>query len=99
MYRDECYEKRRIVESAGLPEDTTLPFLTYGFYKPNQLAFSTIEKYVYHIEHASLNNWLEHVNGMPVLTNESFDDFKVDAYILEFKYAQQEKAYKTKGYS
>lgn len=99
MYRDECYEKRRIVESAGLPEDTTLPFLTYGFYKPNQLAFSTIEKYVYHIEHASLNNWLEHVNGMPVLTNESFDDFKVDAYILEFKYAQQEKAYKTIGYS
>lgn len=40
---DECYKeykKHRKRISVKLPNDITLPFLAYGFFKPCQLAYS-----------------------------------------------------------
>lgn len=98
MNIDECYEKRRIVESAGYPDDIKLPFLAYGFYKPHQLAYSTIKGYVYNKEHITINNVLNHINGMPVLERETRDDLKVDAYIMDFKFPKRKIAYRTIGF-
>lgn len=33
-YYDESEKKRRELESAGLPEDKTLPYFAYGFLNP-----------------------------------------------------------------
>lgn len=99
MDKDECYRKQREMKSAGLPKDISLPFLAYGFYKPNQLAYSTIKGYVFNKpKHITINYELNHINGMPVLENKINPNSKVDAYMMEFKYAKQETAYKRIGY-
>lgn len=97
-YFDDCYEKQDQSESLGLPNDTSLPFLAYGFFKPHQLAYSRIKGYIYNRpKNVKINNILNHVNGMPVLEYETRDNLEVDAYIMEFKYRKQKKAYNIIG--
>ena len=45
---DECYNEQWKPESVGQPnkENKDLPFLAYGFFKPHQIAYSQIKKYV-----------------------------------------------------
>ena len=93
---DDC--EARILEygSPKLPDDISLPFLAYGFYKPHQLAFSRIKKFIYNKPTpVKINYELNHVNGMPVLENKIRENADVNAYIMEFKHAKQKKAYRT----
>ena len=97
---DDCYNRRRIIESAGIPkkENLKLPFLSYGFFKPHQLAYSQIEEYVKGTpEDIEINYELGNVNGVPVLLNKSSHS-PIKANIIKFKYPERE-AYKTIGYS
>lgn len=97
--RDECFEQQRKNESAGLPEDISLPFLAYGFFKPHQLAFSQIKGYQSKIYKVKIRNVLRYVNWMPVLLEHKLSNPTVQAYLIYFKEEFCEKAYETIGYS
>ena len=92
---EECLKKP---ESLDLPSNCDLPFLTYGLFKPGQLAFSQIKnrckkrKIPVYIE-----GTLQHVNGMPVLLKKYDEDldFPVKGYIIEFIKDRGTSAYKT----
>lgn len=98
---DECYDEQWKPESVGQPnkENKDLPFLAYGFFKPHQIAYSQIKKYVkgkpkkveiYHV--------LKNVNGMPVLLNEP-SNLPAVAYIINFRHDPQYQAYRIIGNS
>ena len=89
--------KRR--ESAGLPNDISLPFIAYGFFKPHQLAFSQIKKYQKKFYKVKIKGIMRYLNWMPVLIKHKTNEFIVDAYLIYFKENYREKAYKTIGYS
>lgn len=95
--KDECYRERRKRDSPGIPDKENLkfPFLAYGFFKPHQLAYHLIKGYVYDAHPITINNKLNHINGMPVLEYETFDNWEVRAYIIDFKKPKRKKAYKT----
>lgn len=98
--RDECYDKYRELESAGLPDDEnlTLPFLAYGFFKPHQLAYSQIERNVCEYEKVDVHYQLMNLNGMPVLHNKTIEG-SVDAYVIKFNDGEEKYPYRTIGYS
>lgn len=91
---DECYES---VDSLEPPKNLDIPFLTYGFYKPDQLSFTQIKKYTNKkIRPVEIEAKLKHVNGMPVLVNEYDErDKKVKGYIIRFRKNKRRVAYKT----
>ena len=97
--REGCYDKykqKRKDKSVCLPDDTTLPFLAYGFFKPRQLAYSQIKGYVFNKPRGvTINFILNHINGIPILEHAQYrDNWNVDAYIMEFKYGKAaDKAY------
>lgn len=72
-----------------------LPFLTYGFFKPDQLAFSQIKEYTNKkITPVYINAKLKHVNGMPVLVKEFRDGSQpVKGYVIRFRKKDSKKAY------
>lgn len=93
-----CYDKykqKRKNKRVCKPKDTTLPFLAYGFFKPRQLAYSQIKGYVFNKpKPVTINFILNHINGMPILEHAKFrDNWNVEAYIIEFKYGKEDKAY------
>lgn len=96
---DECYKeykKHRKRVSVKLPNDITLPFLAYGFFKPCQLAYSQIKGYVFNKpKKVVLHNFIiDHVNGMPVLKHKT-GDHEAEASLMEFKYGKEKTAYET----
>ena len=97
---DDCYEEQWEPDNAGLPdeENMNLPFLTYGFFKPHQIAYSQIKKYVDRrkIQKVKVYYKLKNVNGMPVLLNES-TDYPAQAYIITFENHGREDAYEHIG--
>lgn len=99
-YRDDCEKKRRDLESAGLPDDTTLPYFAYGFFKPHQLSYSQIKYYVEEDPiKVNLKNYrLKNVNGMPVLV-EGENNIPIVGYLIKFKKNKLKKAYETIGHS
>lgn len=96
--RDECYDKYRELESAGLPDDVSLPFLAYGFFKPHQLAYSQIKRNVCEYEKADIHYQLMNLNGMPVLHNKAING-SVDAYVIRFEEGKETYPYRAIGYS
>lgn len=93
-----CYDKykqKRKNKRVCTPEDMSLPFLAYGFFKPRQLAYSQIRGYVFNKPRGvTINFILNHINGMPILEHAQYrDNWNVDAYIMEFKHGKEEKAY------
>lgn len=94
---DECYKeykKHRKRISVKLPNDITLPFLAYGFFKPCQLAYSQIKGYVFNKpKKVALHNFIiDHVNGMPVLKHK-IGDHEAEASLMEFKHGKEKTAY------
>lgn len=99
-YLDECEKKGRELNSAGLPEDITLPYFAYGFFKPHQLSYSQIKYYVNEdpIKVYLKNYRLKNVNGMPVLVGGE-NNIPIVGYVIKFKKNKMENAYKRIGYS
>lgn len=102
-YNEKCYNAWRDLESAGLPdeENLSLPFLAYGFFKPHQLAYSQIKRFVDVDKNpipVTINYELKNVNGMPVLENKT-SDIAANAYIIKFEECEEEDAYDVIGYT
>ena len=96
---DECFDDKYIPENAGGPDEDKLdmPFLAYGFYKPHQIAYSQIKKFIHgKPKRVKVYHELKNVNGMPVLLKES-STHPAQAYIIDFKYHMREDAYEEIG--
>ena len=100
-FKIECERKGRKRYSACTPKDLDLPFFAYGFFKPHQIAHSEIEIYMNKIqtEEATVNGYIMHVNGMPVLKLNKRGRTNVLGNIIHFKRRYRKKAYETIGYS
>lgn len=70
------------------------PFFAYGIFKPGQLAFSKIEKYVDEICYNSINYQMYIRDGVPVIGDEEKEIFKTYGYLIKFKKGREKKAYK-----
>lgn len=97
---DECfYEDPWEEDNSGLPNESNmnLPFLAYGFFKPHQLSYSQIKKFVHgKPKKVDVFYKLKNINGMPVLLKEPYT-FPVQAYIIDFKNHMREDAYEHVG--
>lgn len=69
------------------------PFFAYGIFKPGQLAFSKIEKYVDEICYNSINYQMYIRDGVPVIGEEKNEVFKTYGYLIKFKKGRERKAY------
>ncbi len=84
------------------PEDTSLPFFAYGFYKPHQLAYPQIEIFVKGTpQKAKVKASLKQINGIPVLVeyDDPYSNTYVEGYLIQFKNNQKTVAYEKVGYS
>lgn len=84
------------------PNDTSLPFFAYGFYKPHQLAYPQIERFVKgNPKKAKAKAFLKQINGIPVLVENDDSDSSnyIEGYLIKFKNNQETDAYERVGYS
>lgn len=88
----ECLKKAKPLKP---PENTEFPFLTYGLFKPDQLAFNQIKHLTKkNVTPVYIEATLKHVNGMPVLINEfNMWNEPVKGYILKFRKKKGKTAY------
>lgn len=70
-----------------LPKNKNLPFFAYGIFKPGQLSYSKIEKYVsnspkeYDIPHE-----MRYRDGIPfIIKNENDEGYKTKGFLIKFK--------------
>ena len=99
-FQTDCEKKKRIKNSACLPKDISLPFFTYGFFKPHQIAYPKIKKICHkHYTEEYVKGYLKHVNGMPVLFLNEYSEFDVLGNVLTFRKKYRKKAYEAIGYS
>lgn len=100
-YKTDCEKKNKIKYSACTPPNLNLPFFTYGFFKPHQIAHSQIEDYMIKAKtkETFVKGYIRHVNGMPVLFLNKKSKYNVLGNIIYFKRRSRKKAYQTIGYS
>jgi hypothetical protein len=74
-----------------LPADTSLPFFTYGLFRPDQMCFNDIRQFVERAEAQwEITGTLLERDGLPVLSDE---DGIVDGAVLYFKTSFESEAY------
>lgn len=79
----------------NLPRNRNLPFCAYGIFKPGQLAYSKIKKYVEKSTYCKINYKLLLRDGVPLITpSERLENNQSKAYLIYFKEGCENKAYK-----
>lgn len=71
--------------SINPPQNTDLAFFTYGIFKPGQLGYKRIEKYVESYTKAEIPHRLLVMNGIALLDSDITDEYKTSGYLLFFK--------------
>lgn len=95
-----CKNWAREYNIIELPDRTDYPFFAYGFYKPHQLAYPQIERFVKGApKKAKVKASLKQINGIPVLIE--YDDYNpyVEGYLIKFKKGFEADGYEKVGYS
>ena len=84
------------VPKLNSPKDTNLRFFAYGVFKPNQVAYSRIKKYVdtENTEETTTDYDLREINGLPVLTENKLNLPETTGYLIKFIPLHSEKAYR-----
>lgn len=77
------------------PSNTSLPFFTYGIFKPGQLGWFRLCEYVERIERSQIRGRLFIRDGLPLLQSES--PGSVEGFTLFFKAGMEEEAYSSIG--
>ncbi len=77
------------------PKNLSLPFFTYGIFKPGQIAYSRIEKYVYDFFPSQINYRMLIRDGVPLINPDKSEHSKTDGFLIKFKEKSSKKAYKT----
>ncbi|ADC46637.1 hypothetical protein mru_0786 [Methanobrevibacter ruminantium M1] len=79
-------------DSLENPDDITLPFFAYGIFKPGEIAYSNIKKYIGKKNEKTINYAMKQRDGVPILLPEE-NNGKTHGYI--FKFNDNERAYDT----
>lgn len=81
------------INHVGVPSDKTLPFFTYGIFKPGQIAYGRIKRYVdgepieYDVEYE-----MSYRDGVPLIEGEKNPNFSTKGFLINFN--NPERAYK-----
>lgn len=75
------------------PDDTSLPFVSYGIFQPGELGFLRIGPLVADVQPIQLQNQLLIREGLPILDYSSKG--KTHAYMISFHKSASDEAYKT----
>lgn len=70
-----------------------LPFFAYGIFKPGQLAFSKISKYVKNIKKTKLSHKMILMDAMALVTMEKDYENPITGYLIYFNDEDAEEAY------
>ena len=83
--REECVKTARERNFIKPPINKNLPFFAYGFYKPHQLAYPTIQEFIDGTPKKSkIRAKLKQINGIPVLIEADYNNY-VEGYLINFK--------------
>ena len=77
------------------PEDSSLPFFTYGIFKPRQIAYSRIEIFVDESFPCQINYRMLIRDGVPLISPDESEHSKTNGFLIKFKERFSKKAYKT----
>lgn len=77
-----------------LPKNTDLPFFAYGIFKPNQIAYSRIEKYVKKHYEDEIKYKMLMRDGVPLIVSGKSRNHKTEGNLIYFKENKSKKAYK-----
>jgi hypothetical protein len=75
------------------PEDPSLPFFTYGLFKPGQLGYYQIEVWVDGTKEAAIEGKLFERDGTPILVEDSRGE--VQGFLLTFDHKDGEQLYES----
>ena len=74
----------------GSPEDMALPFFTYGFFKPGQLAYHRIEGYVDGEPSAEkIRHEMRYRDAIVFIVSEESEEYQTSGYLIEFSNPQE----------
>ena len=79
----------------NFPKNPSLPFFTYGIFKPGQIAYSRIEKYVDESFPCQINYRMLIRDGVPLISPDESIHSKTEGVLIKFKEKSSKKAYKT----
>jgi hypothetical protein len=79
-----------------LPADTSLPFFTYGLFRPGQIGFQKLREDVAgHTAGWSISGRVKERDGLPVLLEARHDSDEAEGTLIEFIPARQKAAYQS----
>lgn len=79
-----------------LPADTTLPFFSYGLFRPGQIGFQTLRGDVAgHADGWSISGRVKERDGLPVLLEARHESDEVEGTLIDFHTARQKDAYQS----
>lgn len=77
------------------PLNTNLPFFAYSIFKPEQIAYSKIKKYVSYYKNIEINYKMKLRDGVPILINKENEKYSTKGFLITFKDLNHEDAYNT----
>ena len=87
------YFKNRTLK---LPEDISLPFFAYGIFKPGQVAYPKIKRFVdEYTGNVKISYMMKHRDGVPILIEGENEHFHTEGTIIKFRQDKQINAYGT----
>ncbi len=75
------------------PRNTDLPFFAYGIFKPQQIAYSRIEKHVKTYYEYEINYKMLMRDGVPLIVPDKSGNHKTKGYLIYFKEDDSKKSY------
>lgn len=76
----------------NLPDDSTLPFFSYGLFKPGELCYSRISDLVQHTKKSTIKGFLKERDGIPLLVLEN-GAMVINGYLIFFQPEKGMEAY------
>ena len=80
-------------------KDYALPFFAYGLFKPGQLAYSRIEKYVDIVKTDKTPRRIPYKmitrDGVPLIEDKENNEYYTMGYLIYFKKGSEKQAYNT----
>ena len=74
----------------GSPDNVTLPFFTYGFFKPGQLAYHRIGGYVKGEPSAEkIRHEMRYRDAIVFIVSEESEEYQTSGYLIEFSNPQE----------
>ena len=82
LTKSKCHNKTK---EDFLPADLSLPFFTYGIFRPGEIPFIGIQEYIDRVEPTKLQGQLVFRDGVLLYKNDDDSEDQVPGYLIYFK--------------